>query len=55
MEQPKIFSIKQIKQLTSYEKEKVYGLDVGTKQNNNFASNYAIPIGTPKTTIKKIY
>jgi hypothetical protein len=48
------FSIKQIKQLTSYEKEKKYGLDVGTKQNNNYDSNYAIPISTPKAE-KKCY
>ena len=46
-------SIKQIKQITSYEKEKVYGLDVGTKHNNNYASCYAIPISTPRNTFGK--
>ncbi len=49
------FSIKQIKQLTSYEKEKMYGLDVGTKHNNNYASCYAIPISTPKPITKKVH
>jgi ribonucleoside-diphosphate reductase subunit M2 len=38
-------SIKQIKQLTSYEKEKVYGLDIGSKHSNNYPSCIGITIG----------
>jgi hypothetical protein len=46
-------SIKQVSQKTSYEKEKKYGLDIGTKHNNNYASCYAIPISTPRPVDKK--
>ena len=48
---PTVSSIKQITQIKGYEKE--YGLDVGSKHNNNYSSCYAIPIGTPKPIEKK--